>query len=71
MGSTYERSFLKGFVWEFISFFIALCVAYLYYGNLGNSLIFALWLTVIKVPLFFIHERIWKQIKWGKIKDRR
>jgi len=71
MGSTYERSFLKGIVWEGVSFFIAFLVAYLYFGNLGNSITFAIILTVIKIPFYFIHERVWKIIKWGKIKDRK
>ena len=68
LGSTYERSFLKGVFWEVISFFIALGVAYLIYGNFPDSIRFAIILTIIKIPLFFIHERIWKKIRWGKVK---
>ena len=70
MGSTLKRSFTKGVIWEFISFIIAIIIAYLIYGDLPNSIRFALFLTVIKIPFYFIHERIWKTIKWGKIKDR-
>jgi adenylylsulfate kinase len=66
MGSTPQRSFLKGMIWEIISFIIATLAIYLFYGDLGQSLRFSLALTAIKVPLFFIHERIWKKIKWGK-----
>ncbi len=70
MGSTYERSFVKGIIWEGVSFLIAFLVAYLYFRNFGNSILFAIFLTIIKIPFYFMHERIWKKIKWGKIKDR-
>jgi len=71
MGSTFERSFVKGAVWEFISFIIVIIAVYLVYGNIQTSVIFSFVLTIVKIPLFFIHERIWKSFKWGKIKDRR
>ncbi|MCX8158812.1 MAG: DUF2061 domain-containing protein [Candidatus Pacearchaeota archaeon] len=66
MPSTYERSFLKGVVWEIFSFAITLVAVYLIYGNFYNSLRFTAVLTLIKMIFFFIHERIWKTIKWGK-----
>ena len=67
MGSTKERSFVKGMVWEAISFVIATIAIYFFYGNIGTSLKFSLILTCIKVPLFFLHERVWKKVSWGKI----
>jgi adenylylsulfate kinase len=69
MGSTPERSFIKGIVWEVISFLLTLIIVYLLYKNILISLKITLILTAIKVPIFFIHERVWKRIKWGKIKD--
>ena len=71
MGSTFERSFFKGMVWEAVSFIIVIIAVYLVYGNLTMSIVFSIVLTIIKIPLFFIHERIWKKIKLGKIKDRK
>ena len=66
MASTYERSLVKGIVWESFGFVLTLIAVYLVYGDLNFSIKFTLILTVIKVALFFIHERIWKDIKWGK-----
>lgn len=60
---------MKGVLWELISFFIASFAVYLIYGNIKTSILFSLVLTLIKVPLFFLHERMWKKVKWGKIKD--
>jgi adenylylsulfate kinase len=71
MGSTYERSFLKGFIWEIVSFVITFIAVYIVFGDFKTSLGFSLVLSLIKVSIFFIHERIWKSIRWGKIKDKK
>jgi adenylylsulfate kinase len=70
MGSTQERSLIKGISWEVISFFITLLFVYLLYRNIILSLKITLILTIIKIPFYYIHERIWKKIKWGKILER-
>lgn len=71
MGSTLERSFIKGLIWEIVSFVIVIFAVYLVYGNLAMSIQFSIILTLIKIPIFFLHERIWKKIKWGKIRDKK
>jgi adenylylsulfate kinase len=69
MGSTLQRSFIKGLVWEVISFIIVILAVYWVYGNLTMSVQFSVILTLVKIPIFFLHERMWKKIKWGKVKD--
>ncbi len=71
MGSTYERSLIKGIIWEFISFILTTIAIFIFYGDLIASLKFSLILTLIKAVIFFFHERLWKKIKWGKIKEKR
>lgn len=68
MASTYQRSLLKGVLWEFFSFLIASLAVYFFYGDIKASIKFSLILTLIKIPLFFIHERAWKRVSWGKVK---
>ncbi len=70
MGSTYRRSFIKGAVWELISFVITFFAVYIVFGDFKTSLGFSLGLTIIKAFIFFVHERLWKKVKWGKIKDK-
>ena len=65
--STPQRSFLKAFTWEFISFAMTLVAVYLLYGDISISLKFTLTLTVVKVLFLYAHERIWKKIMWGKV----
>jgi len=66
MASTQARSFLKGVSWETISFVITVLAVYWIYGNLVMSIKFSFALTLVKILLFFIHERFWKKIRWGK-----
>jgi adenylylsulfate kinase len=66
MSSTNQRSFLKGVIWEIISFVITALIVYWFYGSIGTSIKFSLILTLIKIPFFFVHERLWKKVKWGK-----
>lgn len=59
MDSTKTRSFTKGLTWEL----------------LGVIILFALtgqWKVVgsyfaLRVVLYFVHERAWKKIKWGRM----
>lgn len=71
MGSTYKRSFIKGFSWELIAFVITFIAVYIVFGDFKTSLRFSLILTLIKAFLFFIHERLWKKVRGGKIKDKK
>lgn len=66
MASTLLRSFVKGCSWEFISFILTFVVIYAIYGDFQSALGFSLALTIFKTFLFFLHERIWKTIRWGK-----
>ncbi len=66
MPSTYKRSLVKGIVWEGFSFVITFVAVYLFYGDVALSLKFSVLLSLVKVVLFFIHERAWKNVKWGK-----
>jgi len=70
MGSTYERSLIKGIVWEGITFIITTIAIYIFYGNFLQSIKFSAILTLFKAIIFFFHERFWKTIRWGKIKGK-
>jgi len=67
MPSTYKRSLVKGIVWEIFSFLLTLVAVFVVYGNFIFSVKFTFGLTLIKVLFFFINERVWKKVKWGKI----
>jgi uncharacterized membrane protein len=67
MPSTYQRSFVKGFIWEGGALIWTSIFIYLFFGNIYNSIKIAAIITLIKIPFYFVYERIWKMIRWGKI----
>jgi uncharacterized membrane protein len=60
------RSFVKGLVWETSIFVIATIITYWYFKQLKGAIKVSLILLVIKITLFYFHERMWKKIKWQK-----
>jgi uncharacterized membrane protein len=66
MKVTKARSFVKALsyrIWGTLSSFI---VAYVLTGNATLSGAIAFWETVVKVGIYYWHERVWNLIKWGR-----
>jgi len=67
MKVTKARSFAKALsyrIWGTLSSFV---VAYVITGNATLSGAIAFWETVVKVFIYYAHERGWNKIKWGRI----
>lgn len=62
MASTKTRSLVKGITWEVIG----LLVLYFISQSITISIIY----FAVRIVVFYIHERIWKQIRWGKKRNR-
>jgi uncharacterized membrane protein len=65
--STPKRTFAKAVSWESFSNLVCLALAYAIFGNLGGCLVFTGVCFVLKLILFYGHERIWHQIPFGKL----
>ena len=66
MKVTKSRSFVKALsyrIWGTISSFI---VAYLITKNATISGAIAFWETVVKIFIYYAHERGWNYIQWGR-----
>ncbi len=61
------RSLLKGISWRFFGSIDTTLISYLYSGNPWNSLKVGGSEVLTKIGLFYLHERLWAQIKWGRI----
>ena len=61
-----KRSVAKAVTWETFSNLVCLALAYAMFGNFGSCLAFTGICFVVKLILFYYHERIWHQIQWGK-----
>ena len=63
-----KRSFWKALSWRLIAIVILVMVAFLTTGNIKSTSLIALCYNTIQVFVFFLHERLWNFIKWGKTK---
>ena len=64
--STRKRTVVKALSWETSSNLVCFGFAYAMFGNLGGCAIFTGTCFVVKLILFYYHERVWHQIPWGK-----
>ena len=60
-----RRSFVKSISWRLIAFLTTVVVAFIYLGKFEEALIIGIGANVIKVGLYYMHERAWLRTKWG------
>jgi uncharacterized membrane protein len=67
---TRARSFVKALsyrIWGTVSSFL---VAWIITGSAELSGLIAFWETVVKVGIYYVHERGWNFIQWGRKVDK-
>jgi len=64
----HRRTIVKTITWRLIALFTTIVVVYAYSGNVKQSFTIGLVANAIKMFLYYIHERIWNRIKFGRIK---
>jgi adenylylsulfate kinase len=62
------RTFIKGLSWETFSNLVCFVLAYSTFGDLGGCAVFTAIAFIVKLVLFYGHERVWHQIPFGKMK---
>jgi len=62
------RSIVKGISWRFIATTTTIIIVYFFFGRLDLAIIAGMIESILKVGLFWGHERIWHKVKWGKQK---
>jgi len=64
--STIQRSLLKTITWRIIGSIDTMIITYFITGNWKFGLAVGGIEVVSKMILYYLHERIWQRIKWGK-----
>jgi uncharacterized membrane protein len=62
------RSILKGLTWRIGGTTVTILVAWLFTGSINIAAKIGLIETVLKISVFYIHERVWNRINIGKEK---
>lgn len=60
------RSFLKAFTYRFSGLFGTLFLVWIVTGELNLAAMVSVADTLIKIAAFYVHERVWHKIPYGK-----
>jgi uncharacterized membrane protein len=63
---TRSRSLVKALSYRIWGTLSSFAVAYVLTGNAELSGLIAFWETVIKIGIYYVHERGWNFIQWGR-----
>jgi hypothetical protein len=66
MKVTKSRSFVKALSYRIWGTHSSVVVAYVITKNAALSVTIAFWETVVKVFIYYAHERGWNMIQWGR-----
>jgi len=65
---TNKRSIAKGISWRLIATTTTVIIIYIFFGKLDLAIVAGLIESVLKVGLYWAHERAWFKVKWGRKK---
>jgi len=60
------RSIIKAVSWRVFATLTTIAVVYLFTGELVLSIGVGFVEALSKLVLYYIHERLWDKVKWGK-----
>ena len=66
MKVTKARSFVKALSYRIWGTLSSVAVAYVITKNASLSMTIAFWETVVKIFIYYAHERGWNYIQWGR-----
>lgn len=72
-GNTMEkakRSLAKAMTFRLLATMLNIAIIYWVFGDLKKALGIGAIEIVLKFGLYYVHERIWSRIKWGRKKKR-
>ena len=63
-----KRTLVKTLTWRLIAVLTTIGVVYLYYGNAKESIVVGGVANLFKMVLYYVHERIWNRVHFGRQK---
>ncbi|RMH09178.1 MAG: DUF2061 domain-containing protein [Nitrospirae bacterium] len=61
------RSVVKGVSWRIVATIVTTTVVFVYTGELTVAALLGGADALTKILLYWVHERIWQRIRWGRI----
>jgi adenylylsulfate kinase len=64
---THQRSIVKTVTWRIIATMTTVTLVYIFFRKLEIAAAIGGIEVVLKLIFYFIHERAWDRVRWGKI----
>jgi uncharacterized membrane protein len=61
-----KRSILKSISWRIFSFMLTIIIIYAYTGNIKQALGVGAGIDLVKMILYYMHERLWNKVHFGR-----
>ena len=65
---TNKRSIVKGITWRVVATTTTIAIVYFFFDRLDLAIAAGIIETVLKIGLYWLHERVWFKVRWGKKK---
>jgi len=65
---TNKRSIVKGISWRVVATSTTITIVYFFFDRLDLAIVAGMIETVLKVGLYWAHERAWFKVRWGRKK---
>ena len=62
----HKRSIAKSITWRIIAVLVTMIAIYLYNRDIKESLVVSLSANAVKMVLYYLHERFWNRIEYGR-----
>jgi uncharacterized membrane protein len=66
MKVTKARSFTKSLTYRIFGTLSSWAVVYVITGKGSLATLIAFWETIVKIAIYYIHERVWNGVNWGR-----
>jgi len=63
-----KRSMMKSVSWRLFSYSLTVTIIYVYTKDIKSSLGVGAGIDIVKLVLYYCHERIWNRVKFGRQK---
>jgi len=63
-----KRTLVKTLTWRIIALVTTIAVVYIYSGDINKSLVVGISANALKMVFYYVHERVWNRIEFGRIK---
>jgi len=64
----HKRTLVKTITWRAIALVTTIVVVYIYSGDVKESLVVGVSANFLKMFFYYIHERVWNKVGFGRIK---